>query len=176
MDEWIEFQDEWYRLLPIVSSSFMQKNMIRETKEFAACDQKFKKNMKQVRDNPKLIKYAEDYKTKFWFNFFRSSNKVFQEIHKALDELLDKKRESFKRFYFLSNDELLQILSQVKTPQQVIPYLPKVFENIYNLEFDLKDSVMGIVSREGEICKLRGCYLRGEEVEEWMRILEEQMQ
>ena len=54
--------------------------------------------------------------------------------------------------------------------------MPKVFENIYNLEFDLKDSVMGIVSREGEICKLRSCYLRGEEVEEWMKLLEEQMQ
>jgi dynein heavy chain, axonemal len=90
-----------------------------------------------------------------------------------LDDLLDKKRELFKRLYFLSNDELLQMLSTVKGPQKLVEYLPKIFDNIYNLEFDLKDSIAGIVSKEGEICKLRALYMRGEEVEEWLRNLDE---
>ena len=34
LDEWILFQKEWLYLLPILSSSFVQKNLVRETKDF----------------------------------------------------------------------------------------------------------------------------------------------
>jgi len=102
--------------------------------------------MKSVRENPRLIKYAEDFKFKNLIQFFKLGNKSFEEIHKALDDFLEKKRENFKRFYFLSNDELLEILSKVRTTFQIIPYLRKIFENVENLEIDAKDNVLSIIS------------------------------
>ena len=64
--------------------------------------------------------------------------------------MLEKKREGFQRFFFLSNDELLEILSTAKSIHSLLPHLRKCFENINKLAFDESDSVSHMVSAEGE--------------------------
>ena len=80
-------------------------------------------------------------------------NVHLEEIQKSLDMYLETKRNVFPRFYFLSNDDLLEILGQSKNPEAVQPHLKKCFDNIVRLKLHKvrdKNEASCMMSADGE--------------------------
>jgi len=54
---------------------------------------------------------------------FQNNNTLLDQVQQCLEAYLESKRVVFPRFYFLSNDELLEILAQTRNPQVMRPTL-----------------------------------------------------
>jgi dynein heavy chain len=141
LDEWMAVQRSWLYLQPIFESPDINKQLPVEGKRFATVDKNWRQTMSSAKSKPKAIDFCSNEKL---LQKFQESNKFLDMVQKGLSEYLETKRGAFARFYFLSNDELLSILSETKDVKLVQPHLKKCFEgvNAVNFEDDLKISAM----------------------------------
>lgn len=177
LEDWIRCQRSWLYLKPIFASEDLKKKMPVEKPKFDEVDKTWKKIMSQIQVNPKIFDNFDWEKTKAEFLV---CNKELDDIQKSLSEYLESKRMDFPRFYFLSDDELIEIISKTKDPSLVIKYLNKCFEGICSLEFKSTDEIVQIISEEGEkIVLLKPINVNeGEKkgsVEKWLSELEAMM-
>ena len=59
-----------------------------------------------------------------------------EKCQKSLAEYLDVKKKVFPRFCFVSNDSLLDILSNGNDPTRVVPHLYECFSGVHDLDFE----------------------------------------
>lgn len=108
LENWIKCQRGWMYLEPIFSSDDIKKKMATEKMKFEKVDAHWKQVMDQFSKEPNLWDGIDSDKLK---NEFEQDNKSLDQIQKSLSEYLETKRSSFPRFYFLSDEELLEILA-----------------------------------------------------------------
>eukprot|EP00946_MAST-07B_sp_MAST-7B-sp1_P003364 g3364.t1 len=132
MTNWQKTQNVWLYLEPIFSSPDIRKQMPAEAKRFKVVDKSWREVMQACKEDPAVLSITEREGV---LERFIKSNALLDQIQKGLADYLNKKRIFFPRFFFLSNDELLEILSETKDPRKVQPHLKKCFEGIVRVKF-----------------------------------------
>jgi dynein heavy chain 1 len=83
--------------------------------------------------------------------YFHRLADLLTKVQKALGDYLEKQRSSFPRFYFVGDEDLLEIIGNSKDLGKIQKHLKKMFAGIASFTLD-KDmtSILGMVSPEGE--------------------------
>jgi len=69
---------------------------------------------------------------------------------------MQEKRSLFPRFYFIGDDDLLEILGQATNPAVIQTHLKKLFAGIHSVQFDDdKSHILAMKSLDGEVVPLR---------------------
>ena len=152
LDQWGSCQATWQYLEPIFASEDIVKQMPVEGEKFKSVDQMYRNVVDATAKNPSAIQCGRD-ETRL--QSLEAANTLLDEIQRGLQSYLELKRIAFPRFFFLSNDEMLEILSETKDPRRVQPHLRKCFEGIDSVTFekneeDDREYIVAMNSVEGE--------------------------
>ncbi|KAM4675882.1 dynein axonemal heavy chain 2 [Discoglossus pictus] len=170
-------QRQWLYLENIFLGEDIRKQLPQESAEFDGINVSWKTIMSRLnKDNnalrgthfPGLLEKLGDM------------NGVLEGIQKSLDMYLETKRHVFPRFYFLSNDDMLEVLGQSRNPEAVQPHLKKCFDNIKSLKIQKavvgnKLEATGMFSAEGEYVEFANTVALEGPVEGWLCDIESAM-
>ncbi|XP_006454562.1 dynein heavy chain protein 1 [Agaricus bisporus var. bisporus H97] len=148
-DVWIDVQRQWVYLEGIFSGSADIKHLLPvESARFQNINTEFLAVMKKVYKSPfvlDVMNIAGIQKS------LERLADLLNKIQKALGEYLERERSSFPRFYFVGDEDLLEIIGNSKDILRIMKHLKKMFAGISTvlLDEDLTQ-IQGMASREGE--------------------------
>ncbi|XP_018365084.1 PREDICTED: dynein heavy chain 1, axonemal-like [Trachymyrmex cornetzi] len=170
---WVEVQKQWMYLEPIFAFEDISQQLPVESRKFNTMERNLERIMGNARDCPYVIITCAD---KILLSTLKECLLILETIKKDLSDYLETKRMIFPRFFFLSNDELLEIIVQSKDIQAIQPYLKKCFENMEELRFENSDlRITRMYSAEYEEVVLRPTIYPKGNVENWLGQVENAM-
>ncbi|PWU97940.1 putative Cytoplasmic dynein 2 heavy chain (DYNC2H1) [Trypanosoma cruzi] len=170
LDEYLrsmnQIQRKWVYLEPI----FRRGALPQEQERFARIDKEYLQVMHTIAKDSRIVPLAthKEYK-----EVLRNVLEQLDRCQRALNQYLEAKRDSFPRFYFISDDDLLEVLAQSRNPLVIQSHLKKLFMGIHGVRFDTqKEHILQIHSLEGETVQLEEPVRITDEVEEWLSKLD----
>ncbi|RYG69461.1 hypothetical protein EON64_02655, partial [archaeon] len=179
LDEWVVCQRSWMYLENIFNAEDIQKQLPAESQKFLVVDRSWKAIMNRSHNDPKVLSTLIPLENgTSLLDAFLMNNEALESIQKSLEEYLETKRMAFPRFYFLSNDELLEIMSQTRDPHAVQPHMGKCFDAIKRIKFGegrQSHDISGFMDPSGEFVPLSDNVKAEGPVEVWLLAFEKSM-
>lgn len=169
---WIEVQRKWIYLTGIfLESSDIAKLLSSESSKFNACTNEFIGLIHKISKDPSILSV---FKIPGILPSFQKFLEYFTTIQKALTKYLETERENFPRFYFVGDEDLLEILGNSNDIPRIQNHLKKMFPGVSQIIIDEEKVISGVKSKEGEILILTNSILISEHknIISWLRALE----
>ncbi|KAG0049018.1 hypothetical protein BGZ83_006135 [Gryganskiella cystojenkinii] len=175
-DVWIDVQRQWVYLEGIFTGSHDIKHLLPvETSRFQNINSEFLTVMKKVYKSPFVLDVLNIA------NIQKSLERLadlLSKIQKALGEYLERERSSFPRFYFVGDEDLLEIIGNSKDVVRIQKHFKKMFAGISSIILsEDATTVLGMCSKEGEnvMFKTPVSIKDNPRINDWLSLVEKEM-
>jgi dynein heavy chain 1 len=182
-DAWVDVQRRWVYLEGILfGSSDIKAQLPAEWSRFKSVDGEFVTLMRRIASRPFAMEALNIENLQRTLERLRN---LMEVIQRALGEYLEKQRADFSRFYFLGDDDLLEVMGNSGEPMKVLGHVSKMFAGIAGARQDttaaLADDILvrldAMVSKDGEVVPFFKPIdvERNMSVKDWLQQLEDRM-
>ena len=165
-------QRKWIYLDPI----FGRGALPSEESRFKRINENFSDIMILISKDPKLFYLADE---QIHGNLSENCKTMLDQLErcqKALTDFLEGKRNAMPRFYFIGDDDLLEILGQAKNPSVIQNHLKKLFQGIHKVQFNKDNTaITAMISNANELVEFQNVVQVNEKVEDWLEQLAVEM-
>lgn len=181
LDIWIDVQRRWVYLEGIFSgTSDIQTLMPKESARFKTISSEnqsgFLRLMKQVSEKKKVIEVLDIpdvHRNLEWLS------DQLTATQKALGEYLERERSSFPRFYFVGDEDLLEIIGNSNNVNRLQKHFKKMFCGVASLSLNEDGTlIIGACSKEGEKLQFSTpvSVKENPKINIWLRMTEKEIQ
>ncbi|EPY39026.1 hypothetical protein AGDE_04903 [Angomonas deanei] len=181
--KWIDIQRQWQNLYPIfVLSEDIRIQLPEDAKNFAEADKVFRLLMEKAHVYTDVIEVicteklkddiGRDEELEKTLNYIQE---ILEQCEKSLADYLETKRKIFPRFFFVSDTDLIDILSKGSDPRAVMVHMSKIIDSVDYFVFDDnphpncgEKDVWKMVSLQGEHVTLSDSFTCEGPVEVWL--------
>lgn len=182
-DAWVDVQRRWVYLEGILfGSSDIKAQLPAEWSRFKSVDTEFVALMRRIASKPSAMEVLNIDNLQ---RTLERLGNVMGVIQRALGEYLAKQRADFSRFYFLGDDDLLEIMGNSGEPGKVLAHIGKMFAGIAGarsvsdgLPENVRTRLDAMVSKDGEVVPFHKPIdiTENTNVKEWLKDIETNMQ
>jgi dynein heavy chain 1 len=175
-DIWIDVQRQWVYLEGIFAGNADIKQLLPvESSRFQNINSEFLSLMKKVSKSPYVMDVLNIP------NLQKSLERLadlLSKIQKALGEYLERERAGFPRFYFVGDEDLLELIGNSRDVVRVQKHFRKMFAGLHSLRLsEDMSTIVGINSKEGETINMLKpiSFARNPKINDWLSALEHEM-
>ncbi|KAL2743989.1 cytoplasmic dynein 2 heavy chain 1 [Vespula maculifrons] len=154
-------QRKWVYLEPIYGSGAAPN----DSGKWSRTDKEFRYLMGEVSHDPRVSSIR-----RLPLPALINLKDLLDRCQRSLDEFLEERRSSYPRLYFLSDEDLLELVSG--SGKALESHLPKLYQGIGSVIRDDNNSLIAVISPEGEILNLSDVIDTSEPLPRWLNNLE----
>ncbi|KAI9815391.1 MAG: hypothetical protein M1826_002067 [Phylliscum demangeonii] len=172
-DVWIDVQRQWVYLEGVFTGNADIKHLLPvESNRFNNMNTEFSNLLKKVYKAPYVLEVLNISGIQ---KSLERLAELLHKIQKALGEYLERERVTFPRFYFVGDEDLLEIIGNSNDLYRISKHFSKMFAGLSGILLEEQSTVIGVTSKEGEEVRLKRSIslLKTPKINEWLALLEE---